>query len=78
MSIKPLVVDWKGLRKMGWGISRAHTWRKMFDPEYADDAFPQCRKLGKHRNSPPYWRVKDILTYFDSHGLQVSDDWYAL
>ncbi|MDX6456914.1 MAG: hypothetical protein QOE55_611, partial [Acidobacteriaceae bacterium] len=33
--------------------------------------------IGKHRNSPPHWRVKDVLTYFESHGLQVSDDWYA-
>jgi hypothetical protein len=31
MSTKPLVVDWKGLRKPAWSYSRAHMWR-MFDP----------------------------------------------
>jgi hypothetical protein len=40
MTIKPLIVDWKGLRKMGWCLSRAHTWRLMFDPDYSADAFP--------------------------------------
>lgn len=75
MSIKPLIVNWKGLRGMGWPFSRAHTWRLMFDPDYADDPFPRCRKLGKHRNSPPVWRVMDVLAYFEAHGLQVTEDW---
>jgi|SRR5665213_951590 len=26
---KPLVVDWKGLKKLGWPYSRTHTWRLM-------------------------------------------------
>jgi hypothetical protein len=76
-ALKPLIVDWKSLRKMGWCLSRAHTWRLMFDPDYADDAFPACRKLGKHRNSHPVWRVKDVLVYFEAHGLQVTEDWNA-
>src|SRR5437879_1558076 len=37
---------------MGWCVSRAHTWRLMFDPNYADDPFPRCRKLGKYRQPP--------------------------
>ena len=77
MSIRPLVVDWKGLRKMGWPFSRAHTWRKMFDPDYAADAFPRCHKLGKDRNSNPVWRVSDVLAYFETHGLRVTEDWFA-
>ena len=77
MSIRPVVVDWKGLKKLGWGMSRAHTWRKMYDPDYADDRFPPCRKMGKHRNSPPYWRVADVLSYFEANGLHVTDDWNA-
>ena len=37
MSIeKPLIVDWKGLRRMGWPYSRTQTGRMMFDPAYAD------------------------------------------
>jgi hypothetical protein len=77
MSNRPLIVDWKGLKRMGWCYARAHTWRLMFDPAYADSAFPKCRKLGTHRNSHPVWRVVDVLAYFESHGLNVTDDWNA-
>jgi hypothetical protein len=77
MSDRPLIVDWKGLKKMGWPFCRAHTWRMMFDPDYADNRFAQCRKLGPHRNSHPVWRVVDVLAYFRAHGLEVADDWYA-
>ena len=31
MSIRPLIVDWKGLKQMGWPYSRAQTWRLMSD-----------------------------------------------
>src|SRR5437016_1777057 len=47
-------------------FSRAHTWRLMFDADYAANSFPRCRKLGKHRNSHPVWRVSDILAYFEA------------
>jgi hypothetical protein len=29
MSAKPLIVDWKGLKRMGWPYGRANTWRMM-------------------------------------------------
>jgi hypothetical protein len=77
MFTKPLIVDWKGLRQMGWKLSRTHTWRLMFDTQYADDPFPRCRKLGPHKNSHPYWRVAEILAYFEAHGLAVTQDWNA-
>ena len=32
MSHGPLVVDWKGLRNLGWNLSRAHTWRMISIP----------------------------------------------
>jgi len=78
MSDKPLIVNWKGLRKMGWPYSRAHTWRMMFDLDYADNRFPPCGKLGKDRNSPPVWRVLDVLDYLEARGLKVAGDWNAL
>jgi hypothetical protein len=28
---KPLIVDWKGLKNLGWPYSRAQTWRLMAD-----------------------------------------------
>lgn len=72
MSQKPLIVDWKGLKKLGWPYSRAHTWRMM---EAGD--FVKAAKLGKHRNSHPVWPVKGVLDYFSSHGLQVAEDFDA-
>jgi len=77
MSIRPLVVDWKGLRKLGWPYSRVHTWRMMHSEEYAADPFPRCSKLGKHRNAHPVWRVSEVLAYLEDHGLRVSEDWLA-
>ncbi len=75
--VRPLVVGWKDLRRMGWPYSRAHTWRMMYDPDYTDDPFPRCQKLGTHRNSHPVWRVSLVLAYFEAHGLQVTEDWTA-
>ncbi len=77
MSQRPLIVDWRGLRKLGWPYSRAHTWRMMYDPNYADNRFPACRKLGKHRNSHPVWRVSEVLAYLEAHGIPVTQDWRA-
>jgi hypothetical protein len=50
----------------------------MYDPDYADNRFPACRKLGLHRNSHPVWKVSEVLAYFSTHGLDVTDDWNAL
>ena len=72
MSERPLIVGWKGLKRMGWPYSRAHTWRLM-----AAGVFPEATKLGAHRNSHPMWRVKSVLAYFEAHGLQVTEDWHA-
>jgi predicted DNA-binding transcriptional regulator AlpA len=72
MSIKPLVVDWKILKKMGWPFCRAET-----DRGEKDGRYPKSFKLGSHRNSRRMWRVADILAYFESCGLKVTDDWYA-
>jgi predicted DNA-binding transcriptional regulator AlpA len=63
-----IIVDWRGLKNMGWPFSRAHTWRMM-----KARVFPQSSKLGDHRNSHPVWVVKEILAYFESHGLKVTD-----
>ena len=70
MSSRPLIVDWKGLKRLGWPYSRAHTWRMMG----AGD-FVQAHKLGKHRNSHPMWPLKPLLAYFEAHGLKVTEDW---
>jgi len=77
MSAKPLIVDWKGLKRLGWSVCRTHTWRLMFDKRYADDPFPRCHKLGPYRNSHPYWRIAELLVYFEAHGLAVTQDWNA-
>jgi hypothetical protein len=46
----------------------------MFDPDYAQDAFPACRKLGTHRNSHPVWYTPAVLDYFKRHGLPVPEN----
>jgi hypothetical protein len=49
----------------------------MFEKEYADDPFPACHKLRQTRNSHPLWRVREVLAYFEAHGLKVTDDFDA-
>jgi hypothetical protein len=41
------------------------------------DPFPACHKANSHFQSPPLWRVKDVLAYLEAHGLNVTDDWYS-
>jgi hypothetical protein len=50
MSTRALIVDWKGLKKMGWPYSRAHTRRMMFDPDYrrSVSAVTQVREACPH------------------------------
>jgi hypothetical protein len=91
-NVKPLVVDWNGLKRMGWPYSRAHTHRLM-EPTIREpkqrvkrgqdarmipnpDRFPGCFKLTGHRNGHPMWRVAEVLAYFEAHGLRVSQDWH--
>jgi predicted DNA-binding transcriptional regulator AlpA len=57
------VVDWKGIKsRFGVPYSRAHIWRMM-----KARTFPQCFKLGKHRNSHPVWWVRDIIAWLTSY-----------
>jgi hypothetical protein len=71
----PLYLSWRQLKDVvGWPYSRTQTGRLMFDPDYAQDAFPACRKLGAHRNSHPIWYTPAVLDYFKQHGLPVPDN----
>jgi hypothetical protein len=71
----PLYLSWKALKSLlGWPLSRVQTWRLMFEPEYRDRRFPQCRKLGPYRNSRPVWYTPDVLGYFKQHGLPVPEN----
>lgn len=70
MSTTRLLVDWKGLKQLGWPYCRAHTWRMM-----KAGSFPRCYKLGKDRNSHPVWWLADIMQHFRHHGLPVPADW---
>ena len=89
---KALIVDWHGLKRMGWPYCRAQTWRLMENEilrssgsrrkgtyrewlEPNPKPFPRCEKLGVVRNSHPVWRVIEVLAYFESHGLAVTQDW---
>jgi len=46
----------------------------MFDPAYANDAFPACRKLGPYRSSHPIWFTPAVLDYFERHGLPIPEN----
>jgi predicted DNA-binding transcriptional regulator AlpA len=68
--VQPLIVDWKGLQAMGWPYSRQHTWRLM-----AANKSPKAHKLGVDLAAHPVWRVAEILAWFESCGLTVTEDW---
>jgi hypothetical protein len=71
----PLYVSWSALKKLlGWPYGRAHTWRMMFEPKYAHDAFPLRGKLGTHRNAHPLWYTPAVLDYYKRHGLPVPEN----
>lgn len=54
------VVNWKGIKALGIPYSRAHIWRLMRTGD-----FPQCFKLGDHRNSPPVWWLYEVIEWLD-------------
>ncbi len=62
------IVDWRGLKALGWPYSRAHTWRMMDSGD-----FPKAFKLGAHRNSHPVWKLTDILAHLETRGLILTD-----
>ncbi len=71
----PLYLTWSALKKrLGWPYGRTHTGRLMFDPAYAKDAFPVCRKLGPYRHSHPIWYTPAVLDYFKRHGLPIPEN----
>ncbi len=71
----PLYLSWRQLKDVvGWPYARAHTWRMMFEPQYAHDPFPLRGKLGTHRNAHPVWYTPAVLDYFKRHGLPVPEN----
>ncbi len=77
MSIHPsLIVDWKGLKAMGWPYSRAHTWRLMAPTVKATKRF-----RGRHDpvateipNPDPFPRCFKLGRHRNSHPVwRVSD-----
>jgi hypothetical protein len=72
MSQRPLIVDWRGLKKMGWPFCRAQT-----DRGEKDGRYPRSYKLGVDRNSRRVWLVAAVLAYFEAHGIPVTQDWHS-
>ena len=72
----PLYLTWSALKKLlGWPYGRTQTGRFMFDPAYAHNAFPACRKLGVgHRNSHPIWYTPAVLDNYERHGLPIPEN----
>jgi len=59
------VVNWKAIKALGIPYSRAHIWRLMGCGD-----FPQAFKLGKHRNSPPVWWLREIIEWLELKAAQ--------
>ena len=55
------IVDWKGLKGLGWPYSRTQTWRLM-----KAGKFPKSFKLANYRNSHPVWWLREIIGFFKS------------
>jgi hypothetical protein len=58
-------------------VSRKAGSRRLVTEIPNPDPFPVCRKANSHFNSPNLWVMSDVLTYFEAHGLKVTDDWNA-
>ena len=88
---KPLIVDFEGLKALGWPYGKTQTWRLMRQTITISrkaegkrrvttvipnpDIFPASHKICSHFNSPPMWKVSEVLRYFEARGLRVTDDW---
>ena len=55
------IVDWKGLKALGWPYSRTQTWRLM-----KAGKFPKSFKLADFPNSHPVWWRREIVEFFRS------------
>jgi hypothetical protein len=70
----PLYVNWRKLKDvLGWPYGRTHT-KRLEDPKYAHDPFPQRGGIGTHRNNHPIWYTPAVLEYFKRHGLPVPEN----
>jgi predicted DNA-binding transcriptional regulator AlpA len=60
------IVDWKGLKNLGWPYSRAHTWRLMNAGK-----FPKSFKLVDDRNSHPVWKRREVIALFNPPSVKT-------
>ena len=61
MSDERILIDWKGLKAIGWPYCRQHTYR-LIDR----GVVPAPLKFGTHPGARTAWRWKDIRNYLDS------------
>jgi hypothetical protein len=55
------------------GGKRNGTYRQWVEPN--PDPFPLCHKLNNYRHSHPVWIVREVIAYFERHGLDITADW---
>jgi len=86
---KGLIVDLKGLRKLGVTVSKA-TLERWMSPVIVRTTgrrgsqtvqflpnprpFPRSRKLGNTRNYAQFWVLADVLEWLETAGLDVNQD----
>jgi predicted DNA-binding transcriptional regulator AlpA len=59
------VVNFRGIKALGIPYCRTQIWRLM-----ASGDFPRAFKLGKHRNSPPVWWLREIIEWLKARANQ--------
>lgn len=82
MMNRQLMVDWKGLKELGWPYSRAHTWRLMdggwenAKGEWVavERRFPPCARIGNGPGARLVWPYQAVLEYFQQCGLTLPSD----
>ncbi len=55
------LIDWKGLKELGWPYSRQHTWRLI-----AQELFPKPTKFGRHRGCRVFWYLHQVTEAIDA------------
>ena len=61
MTDNRMLVDWKGLKAMGWPYSRQHTYRLVWQGRLAAPL-----KFGNYRRARIAWRLSDIESFLEA------------
>jgi hypothetical protein len=66
---RPIIVDWRGLKRMGWPYSRAQTWRLMADAITVTEKVNgrKTRVARRIPNPDPFPRCFKLTSHHNGH-----------